>query len=297
MKLSVVIVNWNTKDLLKQCLESIYKETNNIDFEVFVIDNDSNDKSAEMAEELIESNFFQNLYLIKNKENAGFAKANNQAIKKCKGEFILLLNPDTIILDNALEKCVSYIEQKPKIGILGCQLLNPNKTIQPSCRKFPNLLSQIIILLKIHNIFPNLSPMRKYLMSDFDHKSEKEVDQVMGAFFLVKRSVFDKIGLLDEDFWIWFEEVDFCKRSKNTGFITYFYPRTHIIHYKAASFNQVLGIKKQIRLNNSMLLYFKKHQSLFAYLVILCLYPVSMVLAGIVDLVQKIKPINKKKDL
>lgn len=297
MKLSIVIVNWNTKELLKQCIESIYSETIKIDFEVFVVDNNSEDKSAEMIEKLIDSNHFQNLHLIKNNENAGFSRANNQAIKKSKGEYILLLNPDTIILDNALEKCISFAEKRPEIGILGCQLLNTDHTIQPSCRKFPSLLSQLIIQLKIHNFFPDISPIIKYLMSDFDHKSEKEVDQVMGAFFLVKRDVFDKIGLLDENFWIWFEEVDFCKRSKNAGFITYFYPRTHIIHYKAASFDQVLGIKKQIRLNNSMLLYFKKHSSPFAYIIILCLYPISMVLAGMVDLMQKIKPVNKNKNL
>jgi len=134
-------------------------------------------------------------------------------------------------------------------------------------------------------------------MFDFSHNEECEVDQVMGAFFLIKRDVIDKIGLLDEKYWIWFEEVDFCKRAKLSGFKTYFWPGASIIHEKAASFNQVLGVKKQFWLNNSMLRYFKKFHSPFAYFTILCLYPVSLVTALLIQSVMFVLPIKKKKYL
>lgn len=235
------------------------------------------------------------IHLILNKKNLGFAKANNQAIKKAKGDYILLLNPDTKILHNALQKTVNFMRQHQDIGILGCQLLNPDKTIQPSCRKFPTLWSQVIILLKLHNLFPNL--VKKYYMLDFDYKKNRQVDQVMGAYFLINKKVLKKIGLLDEKYWIWFEEVDFCKRAKLAGFKTFYYNKAQIIHIKAQAFNQVLGIKKQSYLNNSMLHYFKKFHSVFSVLIILFLYPLSLFLALIVDLIKKIIPVKKNKTL
>lgn len=288
--LSIIILSWNTRDLLRQCLKSIYQETKNIDFEIFVVDNASQDKSAEMV-----CREFSQVKLIKNKKNLGFARANNQAIKQSGGEYILLLNPDTIILDRAIEKCVNYLDQTNKIGILGCKLINSDRSWQPSCRRFPTLFSQVIILLKIHNLFPNL--IKKYLMLDMDQDKVQEVDQVMGAFFLTKKEVIEKIGALDEKYWIWFEEVDFCKRAKNIGFKVLYWPGASIVHYKAQSFNQVLGIKKQWHLNASMLRYFWKFHSIFSFMIILLLWPVSMLLALMVQLVQVVLPIKKKKYL
>jgi GT2 family glycosyltransferase len=303
MILSVVIVNWNTKDLLRKCLKSVYFETPNLEFacpvgakqlygEIFVVDNASNDGSVEMIKKE-----FPEVRLIANKNNLGFAKACNQAIKKSGGKYVLLLNPDTKILGHAIEKSVKFMESRSDIGILGSQLLNPDGTIQPSCRTFPTLLSQVIILLKLHNLFPNISPIRKYYMLDFSHNEKREADQVMGAFFLIQKKVIDKIGLLDNKYWIWFEEVDFCKRAKLAGFKTYFWPEAQIIHEKAASFSQVLGVKKQFWLNNSMLRYFKKFHSLFSYFTILCLYPGSLLLAMLAQLILSIRPVKKKKYL
>lgn len=283
--LSIIIVNWNTKNLLQKCLESIYKTTRKISYEIFVVDNASSDKSALMVEEN-----FKKVKLIKNKENMGFAKANNQAIKQALGRYILLLNPDTLILNNALNKMVEFLETHPKIGILGPQLLNTNGSLQLSCRTFPTLSSQIIILLKLHHIFPNLSPVKKYFMSDWKHDKAKEVDQVMGACFMVRKKVCDQIGLFDEKYWIWFEEVDFCKRAKNKSWKIYFLPQVKILHHQGQSFKQLLSIKKQIKFNNSLLRYFKKHHSLASYLCILSLYPISLSLAALVELGQLLKP-------
>ncbi|MEW6407491.1 MAG: glycosyltransferase family 2 protein [Patescibacteria group bacterium] len=314
--LSIIIVNWNTHDLLRQCLKSIYQETKNIDFEIFVVDNNSRDKSVEMVQQE-----FPQVKLIVNQKNLGFAYANNQAIKRSGGAYILLLNPDTIILENAIEKCIKFLENqrphynydhnyftkakkiikkssenelKKKIGVLGCKLLNPNKTWQPSCRTFPTLFSQIIILLKIHNLFPSL--IKKYLMLEIDQNKSYEISQVMGAFFLIKKEVIEKIGLLDKKYWIWFEEVDFCKRAKLAGYKIFYWPSASIIHYKAQSFNQVLGIKKQWHLNASMLHYFWKF-SKFGFPILLLLWPVSMLLALIVQIMQLVIPVRKKKYL
>lgn len=298
MKLSIIIVNRNTKNLLKKCLKSIYSETKNIDFEVFVVDNASQDGSIEMVEkEFCKSGLYPDIHLIQNKKNLGFARANNQAIRKSRGEYILLLNPDTQILNQAIEKSISFLDTRLEIGILGCKLLNPDGSIQPSCRTYPTFLSQAIILLKLHNLFPKFLPIRKYYMLDFDHCQAREVDQVMGAFFLIRKKVIDEIGLLDEKYWIWFEEVDFCRRARKAGWKIYFWPKAQIIHQKAASFDQVCGLKKQFWLNRSMLRYFRKFESPFAFFFILCLYPISISLAGAVDLIRKIKPLKKKKYL
>ena len=134
-------------------------------------------------------------------------------------------------------------------------------------------------------------------MADFDHKENREVDQVMGAYFLINKKVLEKIGPLDKEYWIWFEEVDFCKRAKLAGFKIFYYKDAQIIHVKAQAFNQVLGITKQSYLNNSMLHYFRKFHSIFSVLIITCLYPLSLFLAMFVDILKGIIPVKKKKEL
>lgn len=309
---SIIIVNWNTKDHLKKCLDSIYKETKDLSFEIIVIDNGSKDKSSEMVKK-----DFPEVKLVENKKNMGFARANNQGIKIAQGDFILLLNPDTIILDNAIKKTVDFLKKKPvisqknhelaefrnikdwSIGICGCRILNPDFSLQPSCRKFPNLLVEIIILLKLHHLLIRTKPIREYFMLDFKYDQIKIVDQVMGAFFMVKKRVFEKIGLLDEKYFIWYEEVDFCKRAKKAGFLTCFFPNAEIIHQKGAAFTQVLGLKNQIRHNKSLLRYFRKHKSIFSFVLLTFFSSISLILAGLIEFVNlffpQIKKIKKKE--
>lgn len=304
MLLSIIIVNWNTKELLRKCIQSIMSNAPSFNYEIIVIDNASSDGSADMLKyELAKDQYLDrfdsvtNAHVIINEQNLGFAKANNQGIKRAKGEYILLLNPDTEIQHNCLQRTVNFMAQHQDIGILGCKLLNPDKTIQSSVRRFPTLSSQALILLKLHNLFPNQATLKKYYMSDFDYEKSQEVDQVMGAYFLINKKVIDKIGELDEKYWIWFEEVDYCKQAKKAGFKTYYYEDAETIHQKAQSFNQVLGIKKQVYLNNSLLHYFNKFHSIFSVLIILFLYPISLLLALIVDFVKLFIPVKKKKDL
>lgn len=292
MELSIIIVNWNTEKQLKWCLNYIYQRTKGLKYEIFVVDNASEDGSVEMVEKN-----YPEVKLIKNRKNLGFAKANNKAIKKAKGKYVLLLNSDTKVMDLALNQMVKYMDNHNNCGVLGCKLLNPDKTLQPSCRRFPNLKDQVIILLKLHNIFPNLKAIREYYMLDFNHEIEMKVDQVMGACFMIRKKVIDKIGLLDDNYFIWFEEVDYCKRVKEAGFDVCFMPYAEVMHEKAASFNQLFSFKKQRMMNDSMLRYFKKHESIWSYLIILLLYPISLHLALLVQIFNKIKPFEKDKKL
>ncbi len=306
--LSVIIVAWKVKDLLEKCLSSIYSKSKGINFacpvmtsksesfyeavprgeqselygEVFVIDNNSGDGSVEM----IKTNFPQ-VKLIINQKNKGFASANNQGIKEAKGEFILLLNPDTEILDNALSKMVNFMKEREEAGITGCRLLNSDHSLQPSCRAFPSLYSQIIVLLKLHNFFPAL--VKKYYMLDWPHQEIKEVDQVMGACFLIRKKVINEIGLLDENFYIWFEEVDFCKRAKDKGWKIYYTPQIEIIHHQGQSFKQVIGLEKQKEFNRSLRYYFKKRHSFISYLIISIFNPISLFLAYLIQIMLKLK--------
>lgn len=282
MDLSIITVNWKVKDLLEDCLRSIYEQTKNISFEVFVVDNNSGDGSVEMVREK-----FPQVNLTASKDNLGFAKGNNVATRDAKGRHVLLLNPDTKILNNALEKMVKFMDEHPDCGIAGCRLLNPDMSHQPSVRRFPTFLSQALILLKLHHLFPHSSPMRHYLAEDFDYSKAQEVDQVMGAFFMIRREVIEKIGILDEGFWIWFEEVDYCKRAKDAGFKIFYTPATEIIHYYGQSFKQVYNVKKQKDFNKSLTYYFKKHHPLWQRILIWILKPISLALAWGVYLVKK----------
>lgn len=279
MDISIIIVSWKVRDLLEKCLKSIFEQTKNIKFEVFVVDNNSQDGTIEMVK-----NKFSGVNLIINEENAGFAKANNQAIKLAKGRYVLLLNPDTQILENVLEKMVDFMDKNTNCGVAGCQLLNPDGSLQPSIRRFPRFSDQALILAKIHHFWPNLGVFKRYLAKDVDYSQKQEVDQVMGAFMMIKHEVIEKIGLLDENFFIWFEEVDYCQRVKNAGRKVYYTPEAKIIHYYGQSFKQHLTLDRQKMFNRSMRYYFKKHHSIFAYLGIVILQPISLLLVWLTQM-------------
>ena len=254
MKLSIIIVSWKSKDLLKKCVKSIFAHVCDVQYEIIVIDNASDDGTAQMLREMTRS--FALLRMTVNRENLGFAKANNQGIREAKGDYVLLLNPDTEFIDDSFLSAVAKMESDERIGVLGCKLLNSDKTLQPSVRAFPRVIDVLVILLKLHKLFPGL--LDKYLARDFDYSKEQEVDQVMGAFFLVRRNVFNQIGLLDEKFFIWFEEVDFCRRTIQNGFKVLYYPESRVVHDKAQSFIKQDTLKKQIWFFKSALIYFMK---------------------------------------
>ena len=277
-ELSIIIVSWNVCRLLEQCLWSIRKFAK-ISHEVIVVDNNSSDDTRKMVREK-----FPEYTLLANEKNIGFAAANNLGLSRARGKWLLALNPDTVLLKEALEKAVAYLEENPAVGGLGARLLNPDLSLQPSCRRLPDLWSQGLILLKIHHFKPGLKPLKNYLMADFNHLETREVDQVMGAFLMTKREVVEKTGFFDPNFFVWFEEVDFCRRVKKAGYKVIFFPEAKIIHHQGESFKQLFTLKAQRNFNRSLAYYFKKNHSLSAYLIILSFFPASYLLAFFVSL-------------
>jgi hypothetical protein len=252
--LSIIIINWNTKDLLKNCLESISEYTSNLDYEILVVDNASSDDSVEMIEKE-----FPQVRLIKNEEDFGFARANNQAIKESKGRYILLLNPDTQILNNgALEKMIGFMENNKKVGILGPKTVAKDGSLQISCYRFDSLST----LLSTNVFFNKLGKGNTY--KKFDFNQTKKVDMIMGGCLLTKREVIEDIGLLDENFFLCSEDADWCLRAKKKGWEVVYYPTVEIIHIGAANYEKMSKEEREEfdrEAYKSRIKFFKKHFS------------------------------------
>ncbi len=259
MDVSVIIVNWNTAQITRDCLESVYQQTDGIDFEVIVIDNASSDDSVAVIKEK-----FPQVVLIENDDNAGFAAANNQGMKSVKGRYILLLNSDTIVLDGAIQKTQSFADAHLKAGIVGCRVLNPDKTLQPSCFMFPSILNMFLWVTYLFKIFHNSRFFGREWMSWWDREDKREIDVVTGCFMLVRREALEQVGMMDEQFFMYFEETDWCWRFKQAGWKVMFTPSAKIIHLGGVSSGQI-KTKMVNQWRKSMLLYYKKHKSLLAY--------------------------------
>ncbi|MFH1890372.1 MAG: glycosyltransferase family 2 protein [Candidatus Kuenenbacteria bacterium] len=283
MKLSIIIVSWNVREYLKKCLESIFKHTQDIDFEVIVVDNASKDNSAEMVQDK-----FPEANLIANKKNLGFARANNQGIGKAQGKYILILNDDTELIDNSLKKLIDLMEKNQEWAIAGCRLLNSGRSLQKSVRRFPKFFDQFLILVKLHHLPFFKKYLNNYLAKDFDYTRTQQVDQIMGAFMMVRKSVFEKIGKFDEKYFYWFEEVDLCKRAVDAGLKVFYTPQVSMIHHGGVSFCQV-NWHKQIIWNHSVCRYFWKHSKKCEWLILWFLGPVSVLLAILSGLFKKSK--------
>lgn len=218
MTLSIIIVSYNTKELLKKCLRSLEK----VKAEIIVVDNNSEDGSSDLIKK-----DFPEVKVISNKENFGFAKANNQALRQAQGEFILLLNSDTVVKPKALEELVEFAKQHPEAGVIGARLLNPDGSVQPSVFHLPTIKGAVLeYWLKQKGTF------EKYFPVDND---PREVEAVVGAAMLIPKTVIEKVGLLDERYFMYFEDLDYCRRVKHTGFKVYYLPQAEIIHQHGAS--------------------------------------------------------------
>jgi len=254
-ELSIIIPQYNTKNLLLDCLKSIFEKSKDLDFEVIVVDNGSSDGSVKAVK--VEFPFVK---LITNKKNLGYAKANNQGVKKARGEYVLFLNSDTVLLDNAFKKSLSFLQDNRKYSVLGCKLLNKDKTLQPSCGFLPHLW-QVFLMMFFLDDLPILGRfINSYQKNNPSfYKNIHQVGWATGAFLLVKRKVLDKAGLFDEEFFMYAEEVEWFFRVKKAGFKTCFYPKASIIHLKGKSSldgfkSAVLGEYK------GLLLLYKKHK-------------------------------------
>jgi GT2 family glycosyltransferase len=231
MKLSVIIVNYNVRHFLKQCLTSVIKASENIETEIIVVDNNSADGSVEMVKKE-----FPSVKIIANKQNLGFSKANNQAIKQAKGEYILLLNPDTFVEENTFSLTLDYMENHPDVGGLGVKMINGNGDFLPeSKRGLPTPMVAFYKLSGLSKIFPKSKTFNKYYLGHLDINEINEVEILSGAFMLIRKSVLDKIGLLDETFFMYGEDIDLSYRILKAGYKNVYFPKTKIVHYKGES--------------------------------------------------------------
>ena len=265
LEVSIIIVNWNTRDILRNCLRSIYEQTNEIDFEVIIVDNASTDGSVEMVKR-----DFPQAALIENMENRGFAAANNQGLKISKGRYVLLLNSDTVILDNAITKTVTFADSHPEAAVVGCRVLNPDKTLQFTCFMFPSLLNMFLSSTYLYKLFPRSKFFGREQMTWWDRNDIREVDVVTGCFMLVRKKAIEQVGMMDEQFFMYAEETDWCYRFKEAGWKVFFAPVAEIIHFGGQSSRQVRE-EMLIRLKLSILRFMRKHSSLLKYLLACCL--------------------------
>ncbi len=294
MDISVIIVSWNVKDALRRCLQSLEQHSNGVIYEVIVVDNASSDGTVEEFN-VWRSNLaarFDLVKLISNPQNRGFAAACNQGAKEISdfrfsahggsasggqiSDFsskasqsldenqkscILFLFPDTQIQSGTLRGVVDFFRTHHKAGVVGGRVLNINGTIQPSVRRFPHILDQVLILLGLHKgcTLARVQPLKRYFSTDFDYSREAQVDQVMGAFFAVRREVFQALHGFDESFFCWFEEVDFCKRVRKAGWEVWYTPTASVTHQGGASFKQRSRLRLRLIWLKSLWKYFKKH--------------------------------------
>jgi len=256
---SIVIVNWNTRDILQNCLQSVYKHAGDVNFDVIVIDNASIDGSAEMVKKN-----FPTVTLIENSQNRGFASANNQGISIAKGHYVLLLNSDTLLLDQAIAKVVSFANDNPDAAVAGCRVLNPNRTLQPTCFMFPSLLNMLLSSSYLYKLFPKSKFFGREMMTWWLRNDAREVDVVTGCFMLIGRKAIEQVGLMDEEFFMYGEETDWCYRFKQAGWKILFTPCAEIIHLHGASTNQIKPLMV-MQLRGSILLFLKKHRGHFIY--------------------------------
>ena len=256
MKLSVIIVSYNVKFFLEQCLRSCIKATQNLEAEIIVVDNNSVDESTEMVKEK-----FPNISLIHNQKNVGFSKANNQAILKTKGELVLLLNPDTLVEEDAFEKAISFMSEEKEVGAVGVQMVDgKGKFLDESKRGIPNFQTSLFKFLGLHKFFSNSKTLNNYYLGNLDKDKRHEVEVLVGAFMLIRKSVLDEVGLLDEQFFMYWEDTDLCMRIAEKGYKNYYLGDIKIIHYKGES-NKRHTLSFTIGFNKSMIAFVKKHFS------------------------------------
>jgi N-acetylglucosaminyl-diphospho-decaprenol L-rhamnosyltransferase len=249
--LTLVIVSWNVCELLRRCLQSILATEG--DVEIVVVDNASTDGSLEMVREA-----FPQVHLIANEENRGFTAANNQGLALAHGRCLLLLNPDTEVVEDALATMVQYMDAHPEVGALGPRLLFPDGRQQPSRRRFPTFATALVESTVVQEWWADNRILRRYYMADTPDDTVQPVDWVVGACLLVRREAYEQIGGLDEGFFMYSEELDWCKRIKDAGWEIVYLPTATVIHHEGKSSEQVVPAR-HIRFQTSKVRYFRKH--------------------------------------
>lgn len=263
---SIITVGFKSRDYVRDLLNSLLVARGNLSIEFFILDNASDDGLIEMVEKefVPKSDERFKIYPIQNDANLGFAGANNIGIRKSSGRYVLLLNPDMRLFPDTLTKMVAWMDNNLQAGIAGCKLVTQSGNIQPHVRRFPTVGDQLAIILKIPHLFPGI--LNSYLATDFDYERTARVDSIRGSFFMIRRSTIEKIGRLDERFFIWFEEVDYCKQAAAQNIEVWFTPAATAVDFVGRSFSLVGGLQKQKYFTRSMVQYFEKWHPAYAWL-------------------------------
>ena len=268
--LSVIIVSWNVCNDVMQCIDSIYKNPPSLPYEIVLVDNYSSDDTVLWVRES-----YPEVIVVQNLQNLGFAAANNKGIQRADGQYVFFLNPDTIILSGSFDKLTAFMETHPDVGLCGPQILNPDMTIQRSARRFPNFGGMFYRF----TLFKYLGLFRRYAgywkMDDFDHTSQKEIEQLMGAALIAKTSLVKELSGFDERFFMYYEEVDLCLRIKQFGLKVMFYPEAKIIHLGGQSAKQIPAKVKFMTLR-SLVLFMKKHNPTFVGHLLIFLFKIGV---------------------
>jgi GT2 family glycosyltransferase len=249
MDLSVIIVNWNTRQLVMESLQSLYRAIGDFSMEVFVVDNGSSDGSVEAVRTT-----FPRVILVANTKNIGFAKANNEALRRARGKYFLFLNTDVILHGDAVAALLEFMEKTPQAGIVGAQLLNPDGTKQNSFDNFPTLLSEGLNKSLLRMFFPNRFPSKRLSLS-----SPTAVESVIGACMMVRKDAVDEVGPMDEDYFFFMEETDWCYRVRQRGWGVYLVPQAQAVHLQGGTADRV-KVQAKLEYYRSRYFFFKKHR-------------------------------------
>jgi GT2 family glycosyltransferase len=259
MDASIIIISWNTRDLLIECINSVYSTTREINFDIWVVDNGSSDGSVRALR-----NLFPDVSVIENQFNLGFAKACNQALKLIESKYTILLNTDTILTDGAIKTVLDLMEKDSDIGLCGVQLLNPDGTKQNSIANIPSLATELLNKSLLRRLFP-----KKYPGKERDFAAPVEVESIIGAFMAVRKEAMDEVGMLDESYFFFFEETDWCLRMKKKGWKVVHHPGSKVYHLQGQTVKKI-NIRARIEYWKSRYLFFKKNYggTIFAALLV-----------------------------
>ncbi|MDP4173878.1 MAG: glycosyltransferase family 2 protein [Bacteroidota bacterium] len=276
---SIIIVNYNGLELVSECLKSLVKYSITFSYEIIIIDNNSKTGNIE---DILKN--YNNTILIKNSQNLGFSVANNQGLAIARGEYILLLNNDTVFVENSIQKVLEFIKQKGEDVLVGCKLLNQDLSVQKSVSNFPSIANVLSSNLFLYKIFPNSPVLNKYYLSRKLITDPIEVDVVIGAFIFSSRKTLNKLKGFDERFFFYFEEIDLCYRLKMNGGKVYYYPSTKVIHLGGATTEKMPWFKYRNQVS-SYIQFYQKHFKGINFIIVILLHYFGLIIRIPISLV------------
>jgi GT2 family glycosyltransferase len=277
---SVVIVTYKEGlDVLKACFDSVARQAG-VSWELIVVDNGASEATRGLLCSYNGSTY------IRNASNRGFAAAVNQGMKRSNGRYILLLNPDTSFGPETFAKMITHLDADQNVGIASSIIRYPDESLQESIRRFPRVIDQLLIMLKVPHYLKHLRAIDRYMMRDVDPLLTQDVDSIMGAFMWIRREVIEKIGWFDERYFIWFEEVDYCKMVHDSGWLIRHYADVEMTHHRGHTFNQIATRRKQKWIRTSLRKYMLKHHGVFSAGLFWLLTPIFIILGFVASIIK-----------